>query len=510
MGKSNVVVVVIAACAVFGAERAAACGGLFCSQSSPSPVDQAAERILFEVLDDGSVSATVEIKYVGNPQDFSWIVPVGGTPDFVEVAGKDELQLLDSATALNFIPPPNSCPQSGPSFNFGCAEALSAAAEGENDAVGGSGVNVVEYPSVGPFDDIVVVDGGSADVLMTWLRDHDYQVTEAMRPFIEQYIVEGYSFLATRLRADATTQDMVPIRFHCPQPFPEIPLRLTAISAEPEMGFLVFIAGDARYAPRNYADVEIADADLRMGFGDPSQARDNSNYFGLVSKRIDDAGGRGFVTEAVRSGADVENAIDNVFLGSETEGASRERLREVLRQRGTITRLYARMNPEEMTEDPVFAPSGNALKPSTLDLSEQRGQCGLDVVPTCGSLYCGDGDGCAGSDFGDGCVCKDGHVARAISAPAGGQQVACMPPEIDLHASAGDVCAGSGHGQEPLALRLRIASSRAGAGPPRRARRRCRTSAAAEPAPCPPAWCGSAGSRPNSRCPAPGRAPRPG
>ena len=70
---------VVGAITVVGAERADACGGLFCSQISPTPVDQASERIVFEVNDDRSVTATIEIKYQGTPENFSWIVPVSGT-----------------------------------------------------------------------------------------------------------------------------------------------------------------------------------------------------------------------------------------------------------------------------------------------------------------------------------------------------------------------------------------------------------------------------------------------
>src|SRR5688500_14612476 len=93
--------VVVPVLPLFAAELALACGGMFCSQTSPTPVDQSAEKILFEVRDDGTVTATVEIKYFGTPGDFAWIVPVAGTPEFVEVAPKDELLLLDAATRPN-------------------------------------------------------------------------------------------------------------------------------------------------------------------------------------------------------------------------------------------------------------------------------------------------------------------------------------------------------------------------------------------------------------------------
>ncbi len=442
--------VVLVATALVGvalhAERAHACGGLFCSQASPTPIDQAAERILFEVLDDGSVSATVEIKYQGNPNEFSWIVPVSGTPDFVDVAGKDELQLLDQATAPRIIPPTLGTCDQDRAFGGFPSDSDAEASEGEGEG----GVSVTEYPSVGPFEGIVVVEGGDANELIEWLQDHGYQVTERMRPFIEAYTLEGYKFLATRLRADAEVQDMVPIRFHCPQPNPEIPLRLTAIAAEPEMGFLVFVAGPQRYTTLNYDEIVLDARELRMGL-DPNVGLVN-NYFALVSKKLDEQGGQGFVVERAQPAGDIRAVLDTVFLGTETEQASRDHLNEVLANRVFLTRFYARMNPEEMVADPIFTPRVQAtpgideVVSGTLDLSGQttRG-CGFDVVPACGTLYCGDGDACATTDLGDGCVCRGNHTARSINSPTGGSQIVCTAPDIDLH-EGGDPCASTSCG----------------------------------------------------------------
>ena len=442
------------------AGEARACGGMFCSNTSPTPIDQSSEKILFEVQPDGSVLATVEIKYNGDPQDFAWIVPVSGTPDFVGVAEKDALLLLDQATRPSIIPPTQLCsnPPQAP-FNFGCqAEALSGSFPAADDDafVGGEGegeggVNVTEYPSVGPFDGIVVVEGGNPDVLVTWLRDHDYQVTEAMRPFIEQYTLEGYSFLATRLRADADVNDMAPIQFHCPQPNPEIPLRLTAVAAEPDMGFTVFVVGPARYelAP-GYENVALPVDELQTSFG-------VTNYFALVSKKLDEAGGRGFVTEGAFDAATANNLVQSTFLGTEGEESARASLATQLLGDGSqqrfVTRFYARMSAEEMTVDPVFVPrtagnetfSGFDLSSRVYEACPEEGEPATQppTPPTCGTLYCGQGDGCAASDQGiEGCVCRGDHVARVTTGPAGGSQIICTSPEIDLHAGAGNPCAG--------------------------------------------------------------------
>jgi hypothetical protein len=79
----------------------AACGGLFCQNT---PVDQLAERIIFTVNKNDTITAYVQINYTGEAPDFSWVVPVPSVPkvDVAEIASFDELSNL---TAPVFIPP---------------------------------------------------------------------------------------------------------------------------------------------------------------------------------------------------------------------------------------------------------------------------------------------------------------------------------------------------------------------------------------------------------------------
>ena len=63
----------------------AACGGLFCQST---PVDQLAERIIFTVNKNDTITAYVQINYTGEAHDFSWVVPVPSVPkvDVAEIA----------------------------------------------------------------------------------------------------------------------------------------------------------------------------------------------------------------------------------------------------------------------------------------------------------------------------------------------------------------------------------------------------------------------------------------
>ena len=423
---------------VLAADRADACGGLFCASTSPSPVDQQAERVLFEVNDDLSVTATVEVRYAGDPSAFSWIIPVSDAPSFVETGSAAVFQLLDTATRPTFVPPQQDFSACDSGMGFGCADGMMAdraltAMPAPNEAGGGGGVNVTEYPNVGPYTDIILVEGQDPNEVINFLNTNGYLVTETMRPIFQEYSSEAQRFLAVQLQPNAQVKDIVPIRFHCPSPGPVIPLRLTQVAALPEMGILAFIAGAQRYRPANFSELLVPPEDVHF------DSSGRSNYFPLVSKLIDDLGGLGFVTERAQPSAVIQPLVDNVFLGTADEEAGRAEVTRLLSERRYLTRLYSRMSGHEMYVDPVFLPSDGGDLDGSLDLSAQTiDVCGASgAAPPCGLLYCGDQDSCATTERGDGCLCTASRTARSATAPDGTQTVSCVPSDYDFIGGAG-------------------------------------------------------------------------
>ena len=72
-----------------------------------------------------------------------------------------------------------------------------------------------------------------------------------------------------------------------------VPLRLTAIAANPDMPVLVWVLSDKRVAPRGFYEMKIDEARIDW-------PRNGTNYFGpqgLVSLAANEAGGNAFVTE---------------------------------------------------------------------------------------------------------------------------------------------------------------------------------------------------------------------
>ncbi|MCA1554843.1 MAG: DUF2330 domain-containing protein, partial [Chloroflexi bacterium] len=102
--------VVVLGAFVLAPKSAQACGGFFCTNV---PVDQAAERIIFAVNDDGTIDAIVQINYTGAPDAFAWVVPVPNPPK-VDVATMPMLRELDRLTQPVYI---------APSLTSACSEA---------------------------------------------------------------------------------------------------------------------------------------------------------------------------------------------------------------------------------------------------------------------------------------------------------------------------------------------------------------------------------------------------
>lgn len=412
--------VLVAAAALLASDEVLACGGFFCSTG---PVDQSAERILFEVHEDGSTTAVVEVKFNGDPGDFSWIVPVPEVP-VVEVVPSLVLDVLDQRAAPRIVPPPlsyESCdddtrPQSY--SGYGCTDAAAPSASDGGAALGAGGgeddgVDVVALPRVGPYDDVVVVSSDDPNALVDWLNAEGYVITDAMRPVVEAYVAEGQKFLAVKLAPDAGVQDIAPIKFTCPSETPTIPIRLTAVAAEPHMKVVVHLVGDTTFLPASFRTATIDPDDVRV---DLYSLR--NNYDALLALAVEDEGGQAFVVERAGPADDVLASIRSVSPSNDDETAAQAYLVDLLERRPVLTRLSTRLSARNMTDDPTFV-AASASADGVIDLSGRpaRDVCDPQVEsePACGFAYCGVGARCAVDDEGrEGCVCAEGFVARQV------------------------------------------------------------------------------------------------
>jgi hypothetical protein len=420
---------------LLGAEAADACGGLFCANS---PVDQNAERILFEVHEPGDISVTVEISYSGDPDKFSWIVPISETPSEMSVAPASALRILDNATSVQIIPPETTCTMNAMERSAAQPVSDSVTVEAPNEG----GVNVEDLPVVGPYDP-EVISSDDPEALIDWLEENEYLITDEMKPFIEDYVEAGYKFMGVKLIPDAGVTDISPLKWTCPEGDPLIPIKLTAVASEPEMGVLVYVAGPTRFSPVNYREIQM-DTDL-VQF-DPATGQ--SNYYPLASWLIDEEGGKAMITEYAATMDEVQQNVANTFLFTNDFEEAQEWVTDTLSEHYYLTRFYTRISGWEMDDDPIFQENDDGDNVSRVhDLSNRPPievcETSFEAVP-CGSMYCGPGSQCASTIEGmDGCICNEGTVARSITAPRGaglplGQTITCQETSLDLLQSVND------------------------------------------------------------------------
>ncbi len=439
--------------ALLGAAPSLACGGFFCSSINLVPVEQNAERILFEINRDGksegTVTVTVEISYTGRPEDFSWVLPLSDLVGALDVAPPQALQLLDDSTAPRIVPPPTRCTEPFPPLFGGAAPNMLRTADG---AAGGGGVLVDELERVGPYEP-QLVSSEDAGALITWLNDNDYLITAEMEPAVADYVAAGMKFLAMKLAPDAEVGDIAPIRVTYPGDEPMVPLVLTSVGAEPEMGVLVFVAGDSRYESANYANLEIA-TDLVQA--DPNTGV--SNYYPLLSWQVDNSGGEAMVTEFMDSVGTVSSTADANWSWNPDFAESRGFVCELGDRQTMITPIKTTLSAWEMNSDPVFEEQDGVQVSNVHDLSDRPAveTCWRPDPPVaCGALYCGVGAECARTAEGDACVCPEGTAARVITDPRVqasfvSTTVFCQDTTFDLMSSLADLNL-SGAGLDPCA-----------------------------------------------------------
>ena len=204
-----------------------------------------------------------------------------------------------------------------------------------------------------------MVGSDDPDALVTWLRENSYRVTEAMEPLIDLYVEEGFVFLAMKLRPGQGVQDVEPVKVTYPSSGPMIPLRLTAVAANPNMAVMTWIFADRQAVPVNYARMEIANEEL-IFFG---RGRSN-NYRQLMSEKADEYGGQAFITEYAAPTRDL--VVVHPLL------------QDLSSRYAYVTRLNTVISPEEMTVDPIFDYDGQLKDVSNIrDLSDMKGvfQC---------------------------------------------------------------------------------------------------------------------------------------
>ncbi len=278
-------------------QRAEACG-CFAPPDPSVPIVQAGEQIVFS-HDDGMITAHIQIQYQGEANEFGWILPLPSVPDMT--LGTDELFTQLVATTqpkyrLNRIFE-DSClalPQSAGSTN----ESFNNRDDGASDPS-----IVVKQDSIGPFD-YAVLKADDRTEMFEWLTENSYFIPTGTEDVVGPYIHEGAYFLALKLRKGNDTGDIQPVVLRYASDLPMIPIILTQVAANPDMGIRVWVLGEHRAIPRNYRHTV-----LNEEYIDWFNA--GQNYNDIVIAATNEApDGQSFVTEYAGSVDRMVNLLD--------------------------------------------------------------------------------------------------------------------------------------------------------------------------------------------------------
>jgi hypothetical protein len=397
---------------------------------------------------------TTQISFNGEAEDFAWILPLSVTPDpnslsvdFPQAA----LNALDTNTAPTFnLPTDQACIDL-----YSCPSC--AGAGPPRSAQVDEGVDVELRAVVGSYE-VAVISSEDPEALITWLIDNGYRITSPMRPYIGRYTEEGLKFMALRLTETAEVEDIKPFRFTLPGTTPSIPLRMTALAAEPEMAIVVFVLGAERFEGKNWPNLQISDDQLLYNPLSPFVLQ--TNWPKLVAQAVDAAGGQGWVTEYAGASepyaALVQSQIESGSLAPDAAEAATALLAS-LQAHPYLTRLYTRLSAEEMTSDPVLGLSAGGDVDNQHQLSRFVGdvdQCSEGIFTStdpCEFVTCGAAGLCRAVLASDvvsggapvrgvistgarvaGCACLPGATARPTFAPDGTPTVICQDGRLSF------------------------------------------------------------------------------
>ena len=146
-----------------------------------------------------------------------------------------------------------------------------------------------------------------------WLDSNSYQSPEAADATLSPYVEMGSAFVALKLLPSAGSGDVQPLKLSFGGDIPAVPIVPTSVAANPDMGIIVQLLGDARAVTTNYRHVTINEAAIDWMNG-------GNNYPDVVSQAVDEAGGQAFVTDFAGP------HDDRIFLPTVSD-ATLERLR---------------------------------------------------------------------------------------------------------------------------------------------------------------------------------------
>ena len=282
-------------------------------------------------------------------------------------------------------------------------------------------VVVTKAENVGPYA-TVQLHSTDSSALDSWLAQNGFNIPADVVPVINQYVAEGFDFLAMKLLPNQGVQSMRPVRVTTPGGSLSLPLRMASVGTGATVGITIWVVSDGRYEPQNFPFFHIEDSALVWDF-----KASLSNYTTLRAQQEAALSGKGWeiessltlnqqlITNVILSGgqyygarggggfgpniAPADPALDYLPVGSADAGAdaeyqsadagARRRHRGALRghpgSNVRVTRMRSDISHAAMTKDFVLQASADQSELSNVRNVTQSVNLVCPVYPAWGA-----------------------------------------------------------------------------------------------------------------------------
>jgi hypothetical protein len=211
--------------------------------SSSLMVDQQAVIAYRDGREDLVISADLDFRGAAELPEMAWILPVPSPPD-MRVTGDALFAELERLSAPEVV---YRTEGRGGLLQGGVAHTAPAP------------VTVLERKQVGVYD-VAVLAGREGGALLDWLHVEGFQVPDALRPALDAYVAEEWTFVAMRVAPGTDPNEVYraePIWLSFDATQMVYPMRLTGVRAEP-LALRLYVLADHRYELDGFT-VEFAD-----------------------------------------------------------------------------------------------------------------------------------------------------------------------------------------------------------------------------------------------------------
>jgi hypothetical protein len=283
--------------------------------------------------------------------------------------------------------------------------------------------------------------------LRNWLAMHNYNVPAADGPVIDQYVAEGFNFLALKLVPGMGINTMKPVRVTTMGATPNLPLRMVAVGSGAIVPITLWVLGEGRYDTVNMPSFQIDPTQLVWDW-DTS----DSNYSVLKQNLFTNSNNSGWLIEAGEpySMFQLQSELQYLVEGNPVGSGYADAMGNNAAQNfaDDMTTLFAGLNPTStwitrfegalshaaLSADlQVAAASNQTQVPRTFQVLNTTG-----TPPVCPLVTpCSNGTGAGGSGVGGPGVGGSAGNNSGLNGPS------CATHSSSRHGSSGDLVSGA-------------------------------------------------------------------